>query len=111
MHRLMERAMTPTTTNKGAKSTTFRTVITAVLVSGALLSQITQAGAVSPAVKVACLSDYLANCSAHSIGSPELRKCMRAVGTRLSTRCINALVAAGEVSKSEVTRRTTAAAN
>lgn len=102
--------MTPIRT-KGAKSTAFRTAITAVLVSGAILSQMTEAGAVSPAVKVACLSDYLANCSAYSVGSPELRKCMRAVGTRLSTRCVNALVAAGEVSKAEVTRRTTASAN
>lgn len=103
--------MTPTTTIKGAKSTTFRTVITAVLVSGALLSQITQAGAVSPAVKFACMSDYLANCSAYGVDTPELRKCMRAVGSRLSKRCINALVGAGEVSKAEVTRRATAAAN
>lgn len=103
--------MTPTKIIQGAGSTKFRTIVTAVLVSGALLSQITQAKALSPAVKIACLSDYLANCSAHSVDSPGVRKCMRAVGRRLSTRCINALVAAGEVSKAEVSRRTTAAAD
>jgi uncharacterized protein with ACT and thioredoxin-like domain len=103
--------MTPTTTAAGAKSTKVRAIMAALLVGGALVSQVTQAAAVSPAVRVACLSDYLSNCSAHSVGSPELRKCMRAVGSRLSNRCINALVAAGEVSKAEVSRRSTASAN
>jgi hypothetical protein len=107
----MEKAMTRNTTTAGAKSSKVRTIMAALLVSGALISQVTQAAAVSPAVRVACLSDYLTNCSAHSVGSPELRKCMRAVGSRLSKGCINALVAAGEVSKAEVSRRSTASAN
>jgi hypothetical protein len=107
----MEKAMTRTTTTAGVSSTKFRTVLVAALVGSALLAQMTQANAISPAVKVACMSDYLSNCSAHSVGSPELRKCMRAVGSRLSKGCINALVAAGEVSKAEATRRSTAAAN
>ena len=91
--------MTRNTTTTGAKSTKFRTIMAALLVGGALISQVTQAAAVSPAVRVACLSDYLTNCSAHSVGS------------RLSKGCINALVASGEVSKAEVSRRSTASAN
>jgi hypothetical protein len=106
----MEKAMTRTTTIGRVSSTKFRTILTAVLVGSTLVSQISPAAAISPAVRVACMSDYLSNCSAHSVGSPELRKCMRAVGNRLSKGCVNALVAAGEVSKAEVTRRATAAA-
>lgn len=63
------------------------------------------AGAVSPQVRAACANDYLSNCSAHKPESAETRKCMRAVGYRLSKGCISALVAAGEVSKSEIARR------
>lgn len=107
----MESAMTSTATTREAKTTKFRTVLAAVLVSGALFFHVTEAAAVSPAVKAACFGDYLANCSAYSVGSPGLRRCMRAVGSRLSKGCINALVAAGEVSNAEVQRRATAAAN
>lgn len=64
-----------------------------------------EAGAVSLAVQRACMSDYFAHCSKYSAGSPEVRSCMSRVGPRLSGRCINALVAAGEVSKAEVARR------
>lgn len=63
------------------------------------------AAAVSMAVKMACMSDYLANCSQHTIGSPALRSCMRSVGPQLSKSCVRALVAAGEVSQAEVDRR------
>jgi hypothetical protein len=37
--------------------------------------------------------------------SPGARKCMRANGLKLSQGCLNALIAAGEVSKAEVARR------
>ena len=36
-----------------------------------------------------------------------LRQCMRSVGSKLSKRCVNALVVAGEVSQTEVNRRKT----
>ncbi|MBL8564925.1 MAG: hypothetical protein JNM89_04340 [Hyphomicrobiaceae bacterium] len=66
---------------------------------------IAEAGAVSLAVQRACMSDYFAHCSKHAPGSPEVRSCMSRVGARLSGRCVNALLAAGEVSKAEVARR------
>jgi len=65
----------------------------------ALAFSANQAFAVSHAVKMACASDYFAHCSMHSPGSPGVRKCMRAVGSNLSARCINALATAGEISK------------
>jgi hypothetical protein len=63
------------------------------------------ANAVSLHVKLACANDYYAYCSQFASGSPEVRQCMRAAGEKLSTRCVNALVDAGEVSRIEVSRR------
>jgi len=65
----------------------------------------TSANAVSLHVKLACSRDYYAFCSQFASDSPEVRQCMRAMGEKLSSRCINALVDAGEVSRIEVSRR------
>lgn len=94
-----------TAITKTLKSNTRRAAFAAAAVMGVLALQTSQASAVSSAVKMACMGDYLANCSKHQVGSAQLRQCMRAVGAGLSKRCINALVAAGEVSKSEVSRK------
>jgi hypothetical protein len=67
-----------------------------------------EAGAVDGRVSAACANDYLAYCSKHDPDGPGVRKCMRAVGSRLSANCVNALIAAGEVSKTEVARRSRA---
>lgn len=71
----------------------------------ALAATATSAGAVSLRVRMACASDYFANCSMYRPDTPEVRKCMNAAGPRLSTRCVDALIAAGEVSGREVARR------
>ncbi|WP_045836275.1 hypothetical protein [Hyphomicrobium sp. 99] len=63
------------------------------------------AHAVSLRVQIACASDYYAHCSAYSPSSPQVRSCMRAVGLSLSKGCVDALIAAGEVSVAEVSRR------
>jgi hypothetical protein len=63
---------------------------------------VSNAYAVSLAVKIACRDDYFAHCSMHAVGSPGLRKCMRDVGPRLSQGCISALVDAGEVKGSKL---------
>ena len=80
---------------------TFLTALTVAIVAATS----SQAFAVSSSVKYACMSDYLSYCSAHSPSSPGVRRCMRANGTKLSRGCVNALVRAGYVSKSEVRRR------
>ena len=98
--------MTPMTTKTETRnSKTYRGTLTIALLLGALTVQTSQASAVSAAVKIACMSDYFAYCSAYEVGSQELRQCMRSVGSRLSKPCVNALVSAGEVPKSEVSRR------
>ncbi|HEX2843154.1 hypothetical protein [Hyphomicrobium sp.] len=94
--------MTPISTLLAA-----RAAFAAAVALGTLAAS-TQAGAVSLSVKMACASDYYAHCSQHAPDSPGVRKCMRAVGRNLSQGCINALVAAGEVSKSVVEKQVAA---
>jgi uncharacterized membrane protein len=80
--------------------TPIRSILVAAVALGSF-AVASQAGAASFAVKMACASDYYAHCSQHDPDSPGVRKCMRSVGKNLSSRCINALVAAGEVPKSK----------
>jgi hypothetical protein len=62
------------------------------------------AGAVSERLKTACRNDYYAHCGDHAVGSHSLRFCMRRAQDRLSRHCLKELVAAGEVSKSDIRR-------
>jgi hypothetical protein len=87
---------------------TARTVVSSALALAAMTMMTSNAFAVSLRVQIACASDYYAHCSAYSPDSPQVRSCMRAVGAGLSKSCVNALVAAGEVSSAEVSRRHTA---
>jgi hypothetical protein len=64
----------------------------------------TQAAAVSTSVRSACKSDYRAYCGQHDPAGAEVRVCMRANSSKLSKQCVDALVSAGEVSRSEVAR-------
>ncbi|MBA2127797.1 hypothetical protein DLM45_16420 [Hyphomicrobium methylovorum] len=82
-----------------------RTVLAAAVTLTALTALTGNASAVNLRVQVACAADYYAHCSAHSPDSPQVRSCMRAVGSGLSKTCVNALVAAGEVSAAEVAHR------
>ena len=63
------------------------------------------ASALSLAVQMACASDYYAYCAKHDPNGPGVRACMRANGLKLSDRCVNALIAAGEITQAEVDRR------
>lgn len=92
--------MTPLTSLLSA-----RAGLTLFAALSALAGGHSEAGAVSARVKMACAGDYFSYCSQHSPTSPAVRQCMRANGLRLSDRCVNALVAAGEVSADEVARR------
>ncbi|ODA66196.1 hypothetical protein A7A08_02843 [Methyloligella halotolerans] len=56
------------------------------------------AGPVTPRQKRDCKTDYDRFCSAHSLESPGLRTCMRKVRFQLTDRCVDALVADGEIS-------------
>ncbi len=66
--------------------------------------------AVDDNVRQACRGDYYQHCSQFSLGTEELRKCMRSVGEGLSTPCLVALVQAGEITKADVERHNAAKA-
>ncbi len=80
-------------------------ILAAAIALGSVALQASQASAASLSVQLACAADYYAYCSKHDPDGPGVRACMRANGMKLSTRCVNALVAAGEVPKSDVERR------
>ena len=85
--------------------TKIRTILAAAVALTSFAVSVNEASATSLAVKMACASDYYAHCSQHDPDSPGVRKCMRAVGRSLSQRCLGALVAAGEVSKSVIEKK------
>ena len=60
--------------------------------------------AVSDRAREACKADYYQHCSQFSVGTDELRQCMRNVGERLSTPCLAALAQDGEITKADVER-------
>ncbi len=74
-----------------------RSAIFSIATLAAVLPMTGNAFAVSLRVQIACATDYYAHCSAFSPTSTQVRSCMRAVGNALSKRCVDALVAAGEV--------------
>ncbi len=82
--------------------------VAAVSAAAVVTANAASARDVSPAVKRACANDYFAHCSMHPVGTPAVRKCMRAVGPRLSKPCIGALAAAGEVTAADRKRYKTA---
>ena len=61
--------------------------------------------AVSDKVKKACKGDYQRLCPGYKIGSPQLRACMEAKQSEISSRCVDALVDSGEVDKERVANR------
>jgi hypothetical protein len=60
---------------------------------------------ITQAVSQDCRWDYHNYCSEYGIGSPLLTYCFRNNGAKLSKACVNALIAAGDVSKSYVQAR------
>lgn len=56
-------------------------------------------------VNSACERDYYRHCAKYSIGTPELRACMIASRRALSRRCVDALIASGQVPKRFLTSK------
>lgn len=92
-----------------ATTLSIRAAAAALLALGGASYPVDDAAAVSLRVKLACAGDYYSYCSDHAPDTPGVRQCMRANGLKLSKRCVDALVGAGEVSKEEVTRRSASA--
>lgn len=64
-----------------------------------------EAAPISKPVRQACQNDYRKFCGEYGIDSPALRHCMDRAGKNLSKVCVNALINAGEVTRTEVNRR------
>lgn len=62
------------------------------------------AAAYSQRVRKACLVDFKKFCPSYKEESPALKSCMRSNGGGISNRCIDALIDAGELTKSEIQR-------
>ena len=60
------------------------------------------ASAYSSRVRKACLTDFKKFCPSYNEQSSALKSCMRANGGGVSSRCIDALIDAGELTKSEI---------
>jgi hypothetical protein len=60
---------------------------------------------INQAVSQDCRWDYHNYCSEYGIGSPLLNYCFRKNCAKLSKACVNALIQAGDVSKSYVQAR------
>ena len=91
-------------TTKRTKSQTWICVLAASGLAAVAFST-SEAAAYSDRVLNACEGDYLSYCSSYDVESPKLRGCMRAAANKLSQTCVNALVAAGEVSKKEAAQQ------
>lgn len=89
-------------------SHTCRSLLAAAVACSTLILSAAAANAASTSVEMACAADYFAHCSKHDPDSPGVRSCMRAVGARLSQRCIKALAAAGEIPSAKTERRASA---
>ena len=87
--------------------TTFATLGVACLVAFCLTGT-ASAQSYSKAVKQFCAADYHKYCGEYGLETAALRVCMDKNGHSLSKGCVNALVASGEVSQAEVSRRTKA---
>ena len=61
---------------------------------------VSPANAVSAKVKKACVGDYKRLCPSYKVGSPQLRACMEAKQSEISSKCVQALIDSGEVNRS-----------
>lgn len=84
--------------------TTFATLGVACLLAFCLTGA-ASAQSYSKAVKQFCAADYHKYCGEYGLETAALRVCMDKNGHSLSKGCVNALIASGEVSQAEVSRR------
>ena len=64
-----------------------------------------QAAPITEGEKQSCKDDYKRFCGSYGLDTNALRNCMNRVGHSLSHDCVEALIDAGEVSRSEVESR------
>jgi hypothetical protein len=75
------------------------------LVAICCAAALAHAAPITDGEKQSCKDDYKKFCGSYGLETNALRDCMDRVGHSLSHECIEALIDAGEVSRSEVERR------
>jgi hypothetical protein len=79
--------------------------VLAIATLAAALSTAALAGPVTQEESKYCAYDYRQYCGQDGLGSELLKLCMNQHGKDLSDQCIQALIDAGEVTKTEVEQR------
>jgi hypothetical protein len=87
------------------KSNRIGIFVALILISGFACQAQSATPDITQAVSTDCRWDYHNFCSEYGIGSPLLNYCFRNNGAKLSKACVNALIAAGDVSKAYVQAR------
>jgi hypothetical protein len=80
-------------------------VILATILGFIFLAAVADAKPITEAEKKHCAAAYHKYCGEYGLESAALRNCMSRIGRSLSNACIDALIEAGEVSRTEVERR------
>lgn len=83
----------------------FLAALSAAALAGLTLLPPVPAEAVSPKVKKSCAGDYKRLCPRYKVGSAQLRACMEAKASEISSACITALIDSGEVNRTSSRRR------
>jgi hypothetical protein len=74
-------------------------IVAAFAVGLGVLAAAGAASAYSGRVKSACKGDFYRFCPSYKLEDPQLRSCMRGAGGNISSRCLDALADAGEISR------------
>lgn len=74
-------------------------LVATICLGSTLLLATVRAQAVDSRIEAACSADYFALCGQHDPDGTNVRRCMRTNGAKLSRPCVDALVAAGEVTQ------------
>lgn len=85
--------------------TAVRLLFASAAILGFASSAQAQSVTVSPEVQKQCEWDYHQFCSQYGLGTQLLDICFRQNGPKMSKGCIDALIAAGDVSQEYVTRQ------
>jgi hypothetical protein len=80
-------------------------LITGLLICSQTYNSAAEPRKITPAEKKYCAAAYHKFCGEYGLETAALRNCMDRNGRSLSHACIEALIEAGEVSRSEVERR------
>lgn len=81
-----------------------RTSVLVAIAATGLAATVAPAAAVTNRVEKSCRGDYKRLCPSYKVGSSQLRACMEAKQSEISSTCIDALIDSGEVDRRRARR-------